>query len=259
MKMKLLMIALLSFAAAQAAAAQTAPSSAGDTDSLLRQLEGVLEAGDGSGYLSLLAPDADRSHAREFVNDHVQPGVTRAVARERFRTPLADVPEGEGYELMVEVFTEMGSRGHVATWQLHVKRTGTESTASGTTGERRWYIADKEIIDTVQDLYRLSLNPAKQYDAKNLIVLSEDLRLTLVEGSVFVAETERGITVLVLMGKGDMTFSPAPAAERGQVKIFFRRRDTGNAFYRGLHSPQSGRAGLTSTHDWAHGTSRRSK
>ena len=222
MKLRLLMIALLSFAAAQAAAAQTAPFSAGDTDSLLRQLEGVLETGDGSAYLSLLAPDADRSQAREFANDHVQPGVTRAVARERLRTPLADVPEGEGYELMVEAFTEMRSRRHVATWQLHVKRTGTESTASGATGERRWYIADQEIIDTVRDLYRLSLNPAKQYNAKNWIVLSEDLRLTLVEGSVFVAETERGITALVLMGRGDMTFSPAPAAERRQVKIFFQ-------------------------------------
>ena len=40
--------------------------------------------------------------------------------------------------------------------------------------------------DMVEDLYRLSLNPTKQYDARNLIVLSDDLRLTLVEGSVFV-------------------------------------------------------------------------
>ena len=50
-------------------------------------------------------------------------------------------------------------------------------------------------------------------------MVAEDLELTLVEGVVFVAETDDGITALVLRGRGEMTFSPAPAAERGQVEI----------------------------------------
>ena len=220
MKLNFLMVSLLCTTTSQLALAQTEPLDMCDTNSLLQQLEKVLESGDKSSYLSLLTPVADRSQARAFVDEHVKPGVVRAVARERLRTQMPDVPQGEGYELVVEVFTEMSSRGYVATWQLHVRRNETKSLVSETIDECQWQIENQTIVDMVEDLYRLSLNPAKQYDARNLIVLSDDLRLTLVEGSVFVAETDRGITGLVLIGNGDMMFSPTPVAERGQVKIF---------------------------------------
>ena len=216
MKLKLLPIGLLTFAMAQAAAAQTASLTADGIEPLLQRLAQVIEAGEASDYLSLVTSSADRSQALAFANDEIQPGVTRAVALERFRTALADAPEGAGYQLMVEVFIEQGPRARFATWQLDVRRADLDAT----TGDRPWQIADQQVLDTVDGLYRLALNPTKQYDARNLVVLAEDLELTLVEGVVFVAETDDGITALVLRGRGEMTFSPAPAAERGQVKIF---------------------------------------
>ena len=216
MKLKSLAIGLLTVAMAQAAAAQTASLTADGIEPLLQRLVQVIEAGDASDYLSLVTSSADRSQALAFANDEIQPGVTRAVALERFRTALADAPEGAGCRLMVEVFIEQGPRGRFASWQLDVRRADLDPT----TGDRPWQIADQEVLDTVDGLYRLALNPTKQYDATNLVVLAEDLELTLVEGVVFVAETDDGITALVLRGRGEMTFSPAPAAERGQVEIF---------------------------------------
>ena len=216
MKLKSLTIGLLTFAMAQAAAAQTASLTADGIEPLLQRLAQVIEAGEASDYLSLVTSSADRSQALAFANDEIQPGVTRAVALERFRTALADAPEGAGYRLMVEVFIEQGPRARFATWQLDVRRADLDST----TGDRPWQIADQRVLDTVDGLYHLALNPTKQYDARNFVVLGEDLELTLVEGVVFVAETDDGITALVLRGRGEMTFSPAPAAERGQVEIF---------------------------------------
>ena len=215
MKMKSLTIGLLTVAMAQAAAAQTASLTPDGIEPLLQRLAQVIEAGEASDYLSLVTSSADRSQALAFANDEIQPGVTRAVALERFRTALADAPEGTGYLLMVEVFIEQGPRARFATWLLDVRRADLDST----TGDRPWQIADQQVLDTVDGLYRLALNPTKQYDARNLVVLAEDLELTLVEGVVFVAETDDGITALVLRGRGEMTFSPAPAAERGQVEI----------------------------------------
>ena len=215
MKLKSLTIGLLTVAIAQAAAAQTASLTADGIEPLLQRLAQVIEAGEASDYLSLVTSSADRSQALAFANDEIQPGVTRAVALERFRTALADAPEGAGYRLMVEVFIEQGQRARFATWLLDVRRADLDSTA----GDRPWQIADQQVLDTVDGLYRLALNPTKQYDARNLVVLAEDLELTLVEGVVFVAETDDGITALVLSGRGEMTFSPAPAAERGQVEI----------------------------------------
>ena len=215
MKLKSLTIGLLTVAMAQAAAAQTASLTADGIEPLLERLAQVIEAGEASDYLSLVTSSADRSQALAFANDEIQPGVTRAVALERFRAALADAPEGAGYRLMVEVFIEQGRRARFATWQLDVRRADLDST----TDDRPWQIADQQVLDTVDGLYRLALNPTKQYDARNLVVVAEDLELTLVEGVVFVAETDDGITALVLRGRGEMTFSPAPAAERGQVEI----------------------------------------
>ena len=39
-------------------------------------------------------------------------------------------------------------------------------------------------------------------------------------GIGFVAETDAGVTGIVILGRGEMTFSPTPAAEKGQVKIY---------------------------------------
>ena len=42
----------------------------------------------------------------------------------------------------------------------------------------------------------------------------------LSEGSVFVSEIDQGTTALVLVGRGQMTFRPAPDREKSQVRIF---------------------------------------
>jgi hypothetical protein len=72
----------------------------------------------------------------------------------------------------------------------------------------------------VDGLYRLTLNPEKQFAARNLTVEAEDLSIHLVDGSVFVAEADGVPTAAVLRGRGRLRFHPAPAAERTQVKIF---------------------------------------
>ena len=89
------------------------------------------------------------------------PGVTRASSRSAIAT-AARHAAGGGYRLLVDVFVEFGSRARITTWQLDVKRTG----AAGT--ENEWTIADQDRISSVENLYRLSLNGAKQFAARDL-------------------------------------------------------------------------------------------
>lgn len=42
----------------------------------------------------------------------------------------------------------------------------------------------------------------------------------MASGSAYPVENGRGITGLVLIGRGDVTFAPEPAAERDQVRLF---------------------------------------
>ena len=108
---------------------------------------------------------------------------------------------------------EFGDRARIATWWLEVRR---RDAADGT----EWRIADQKRLSSVENLYRLSLNPAKQFIARNLTFTDEDLELTLIEGSVFVSEIDQGTTALVLLGRGEMHFARRRTREKSQVRIF---------------------------------------
>jgi hypothetical protein len=75
-------------------------------------------------------------------------------------------------------------------------------------------------LASIEGLHRLSLNPEKQFAAKNLVLQAIDFELRLPAGDVFVAETPEGVTAIVLLGEGTMVFQPSPKEEKGQLKLF---------------------------------------
>ncbi len=191
-----------------------AVATTGGYDALVEALEAAMVAGDPDAYLALVAPSADRDSAARFAGEHMQPGVDRVTATTRSETALDGHREGDGYRLMVELFFESGARGRLETWQLDVVRAD---------ARRAWRILEQDAVDSIDNLRHLRISPTTQYTADDLVVTSEDLTLTLDEGSAFVAETDGGVTGLVLLGDGVMRFSPQPEAERGQVEIFSGR------------------------------------
>src|SRR3954470_20531452 len=134
---------------------------------LLDRVERVVRAGDVAAYLSLMSDGADRARARDFASTELMPGVNRAVLQERDRLALTSVPAGNGYRLMVDVMSEFGSRARVATWQPDLKRTGRPGT------EFEWTSADQDRVSSVENLYRVTLNPGRQYAAHDLKIAAE--------------------------------------------------------------------------------------
>ena len=177
---------------------------------LLQRLERAVERMDPEPYLALLGATADRTGAAEFARVEFGSGVTHVVIQERDRRSLAGALQGSGYSLTVDAFIEYGDRARVATWQIDVRRVD----------DQDWRIAGQSRVSAVENLYRLSLNRTQQFDAKNFTVHAEDLELTLVEGTVFTVDTDQGSTGLVLIGRGEMRFHPAPRTEIEQVRIF---------------------------------------
>jgi len=182
---------------------------------LLDRFERAIESGDRDAYNGLLVSTvvttpAAAGRASNFTQIEFRRGVTRATIIERDRQDLLGTLPGSGYRLMVDAFIQSGDRARVATWQIDVRKVD----------EAEWLISDEERVSAVESLYRLSLNPGKQYDARDFHLKSEDLDLTLVEGTVFSVDTDQGTTGLVFMGHGEMRFSPTPDTEKGQVRIF---------------------------------------
>lgn len=206
-------IAALCLAAPPPAAAQP-PVTLAAVDPLVQQIRTLVAAGDADAYVGLLAPGADTEAARAFAGEEFQPGATAAAVRPRQLVP-ADAPaRDEAYDLTLEVFTERGRRGRLATWQLGVVRTPEGAAGSG------WRITHQDRSGALEGLYDLALNRSARFEAAGLTIAGEDLTLRMTRGSVYPAETDRGVTGLVLVGQGRMRFTPRPEAERGQLRIF---------------------------------------
>ncbi len=216
MKTGTLVLVCLLLLAWPAAGQPTASASQDGVAVLLGRLEQILRAGNQDGYLQLLSRTADRQHAAQFAAQSIPPHPTRVVLRERDRAELEGTLPGDGYQLLVEILFELGQRGRLVTWRLDVRR---RAGAPGGPADD-WGIADQLSLTSLSGLYRLTLNTARQFTARDLVVTGEDMQLTLESGSVFVAEADGNITAMVLMGKGEMTFTPAPKVERGQVRLF---------------------------------------
>jgi hypothetical protein len=190
-----------------------AQTSADGVSSLLVRLQGALQSSDPARLSAVFSPVTAPAQVEKLLADLTIPDRTRTVVRERDRFPLPGSLPGDGYRVVVEVFTETARRARVITARLDVRRPRDGDPDS-------WRVTGAERLTTVEGLYRLRIDPAKLFDARGLTLRSEDLVLTLHEGSVFHVDSEAGVTGLVLLGRGEVRFTPEPEAEKTQLRIF---------------------------------------
>jgi hypothetical protein len=209
---RLLLLAACLFGPAVPLLAQ-APPAPDPVDTLLRRVERILNAGDRTALPPLFGDTLSELRIQQHVNDLFTRGAIRTVVFERARAPLEGVPEGDGYALVVEFFIETPGRARIVTAGLDIQRPPGGALDS-------WRISNIEGLSWVEGLYRLRLNTAQAFSARDLEITAEDLVIALQEGTVFLVECDEGVTGLILIGRGEMRFSPASATERGQVRLF---------------------------------------
>jgi hypothetical protein len=180
----------------------------------LQAVETAISTTERERWIELLSANNDRDAAVEFFDSMVPSGVTRAVMRERDRQPLTGALPGEGFQLITDIFVETGARGRIYTWRLDVRK------PRAATERQPWRVVAQERLASIEGLHQLSLHPEKQFNAKDLVLKSIDLELRIPVAEAFVSETSEGVTGVVLLGDGTMSFTPAPSEERGQVRLF---------------------------------------
>ena len=211
---RILLVVLLLSSTGRVFALQADPREDADVQHVVVGIQEALETGDPERYLSLLSPGADREQATSFAANQFRGGLTRVVVRLRDLRPILELPHAR--RALLDVFVESGRRGRLASWSIDVVR----RPQNGAAETQEWQIIDQELLSTVEDLMKLSLDTSRQFAARNLTIRSHDLTLTLTRGAVFVVDIDDGITGLVLLGDGDIVFSPKPEAERRQLEIF---------------------------------------
>jgi hypothetical protein len=212
MSARLVLVLACLTAAASASHAQTTAPDEG-IPAFLGQMQRALETHDEQALRALIDPAAAPDAIGAFVEDLVTPDIRRAVVNERDRVALDSAAAGGGFRLVVEVFIETERRARILTSLIEVRRVPAPPTDT-------WRITATQGLTSVEGLNRLRINTERQFAARNLSITADDLRLTLSEGTVFQIEAEDGVTGLVLIGRGQMRFTPAPATEKGQLRIF---------------------------------------
>lgn len=185
-----------------------APAQSDDVAALLDRVETAVAGGDQPAFIALTTLAPDDPAVRPFLDRWFTTETTRATVRERDR---AETRVPGTYRLVVEVLVEAGIQGRLATWRFDVRRAAD-----------RWQITGVATLSVVEGLFRLSIDPTTQYRAKDLRVTAEDLEVGLEDGAVFLARVPSGPTAAVLVGRGQMTFSPTPETERRQIALLTR-------------------------------------
>jgi peptidase M1-like protein len=182
-------------------------------DAMVRKFDRALNAGDRAAIEALFGPTVHPALVQQLQRDLLIPNVVHITVRLRDRAPLEGAPPGDGFTLIVEFFVETAGKARILTTGMDIRR------PSGGAIDT-WRFVGMESLTSVEGLYKLRLNTARPFAAKNLEINSEDVVLMLREGTVFHVDSDEGITGLVLIGRGEMRFNPANAAERGQVRLF---------------------------------------
>ncbi len=179
---------------------------------LLRRFELALNQNNRPAITGLFSPSVDAAKVDLYLGTLLMPGAVKTTVRLRDRSQLEGAPPGDGYSLVVEFFIETSGRARIVTAGMDMRRPPNGDLAS-------WRFVGAEGLSFVEGLYKLRIDK-RPLIARNLEITAEDLVLQLSEGTVFRVECDDGVTGLILIGRGVMTFSPTAAAERGQLRLF---------------------------------------
>lgn len=189
-----------------AAARQTAPPAAATT--LAADLRHALLASTPEALMAISVRRLSLASMVVFLRS-AEVGPTVVTIRERAREAIAG-----GSAVVADVFVARDTQARVATWQIITRD------RQAADGGRREDIVSLTELGAIDGLVRLALDPAVQYDVRDLHVTARDLTLDVAEGQAFVVRIGSDITGLVLLGSGRIRFTPPSPIEQGQLRLY---------------------------------------
>jgi len=198
---------------------------------LLGRLEAAWQARDVPGWLALwdFAAPEQKALEEEALR-------TSFASDETALTFLRRPSPAEGttrFDADVQVFEVAEPRARVAYWRLRAERRA-----------GRWAVVERQDAGQIDGLVHLSLGPSA-WRARGVSLRLEDFELRMEDGTLFSTPEELGPTAFAFVGRGRVRFSPAPPAEREQLRQFSGEvaidREVGWAFVR-LHPADFHRA-----------------
>lgn len=165
---------------------------------LLLGLETALDSGGLDAFLRVSAPALPADQRDWLARTTANGSLVSATLRERSRSSAG---------VLADVFLSYGSRAVIASWWIALDGDPAQ-------------IRSIEEISRFDGLIALTLDETRQFAVEDLTIEGPDFVARLPSGVAFVSESAGGTTALVLRGRTEITFTPADAAEQGQLVIF---------------------------------------
>ncbi len=177
-----------------------------EIDAFVQQIEAAWQTRDLQAWLALRAFSTEAEREQEvatleaaFASDEA---VFTFVRRPRSR------PGNQQLVSEVQVFTAQEPKARVLFWTV--------------VSERRpegWRVVSRHEVGQMDGLVHLSLGK-EAWRVRNFSLAFSDLKLDLVDGTLFSTPESVGPTLLVFVGRARLRFAPGPAAEREQLRQF---------------------------------------
>jgi peptidase M1-like protein len=177
-----------------------------DAAAFLDRLEAAWQARDVPGWLGLWDfADAGAERAEE---ETVHGSLASDETALTFLRRPSPAEGATSFDADVQVFDVKEPLARVAYWRLHAEER-----------QGRWALVARQDTGSIDGLVHLSLGSAA-WRARGVTLHLEDFELQMEDGTLFSPPEEVGPTALVFAGRGRVRFSPAPAAERDQLRQF---------------------------------------
>jgi hypothetical protein len=216
----LAMALVAGLASAQDPRAPTVPDP--EASAFLDRLEAAWQTRDLAAWLALREFPAPEERA--FEEQLVRSAFASDEAVLTFLRRPAPAPGVERFTTDVQIFTSIEPRAHVAFWSLLV-----EKRAAG------WAVVSRQEVGQMDGLVHITLGP-QAFRARGVRLHFADFELQMDDGTLFSTPEELGPTALAFVGRGRVRFTPAPVAEREQLRQFAGAatldREVGWAFVR---------------------------
>jgi hypothetical protein len=172
----------------------------------LDRLEGAWQTRDLAAWLALreFATPGERAEEEAVVSDAFE-GDETVLTLVRRPGPVGGASR---ITAEVQVFTVQEPRARVAFWNLQIERR-----------KEGWAVVSREEAGQMEGLIHLALGP-QAFRVRDLPLRFKDFELGLEEGTLFTSPEAVGPTLLAFVGKARVRFTPAPEAEREQLRQF---------------------------------------
>lgn len=179
-----------------------------DVQDLLERVENSLGQKDIAAYLNIFSPEMREQEERalrdKFEQLHME-SVTVFKARRQIEIE-------NGIRTYLNVLFENPNSVLIQVWRLDFEN------LSG-----RWRIKEKSVTREVRNLYKIMIPSGREERVSRVEIKHADIQITFHDPIVFYDNIPDVETALLVIGKGELKFSPSLAIERHQLELVYNK------------------------------------